>query len=73
MFLEEGENVCWFFILDVVLGRSARYRVSSIDFLFCQVFLIPLNIPFDFEMFVTVSCSGNNNRETRPALINFIG
>ena len=72
MFLE-GENVGGFLIMDVVLGRSARYRVSSIDFSFCQVFLIPLNIPFGFEMFVTVSRSGNNNRGTRPALINFIG
>jgi len=73
VFLEERENVGWFFIMDVVLGRSARYRVSSIDFSFCQVFLIPLNIPFKFEMFVTVSCSGNKNRGTRPALIDFIG
>lgn len=46
VFLEEGENVGGFVFVDIVLEWSARYRVSSIDFLFSQVFLIPLNFPF---------------------------
>ena len=54
--------------MDVVLGRSARHRVSSIDFSFCQVFLIPLNIPFNFEMFVTVSCSGQKKKTDEQSL-----
>lgn len=46
VFLEEGENVGGFVFVDIVLDWSTRYRVSSIDFSFCQVFLIPLNFPF---------------------------
>lgn len=56
------DNVGSFSFMDILLDWSIWCQVSSSDLLCCQMFLISLIILFNFELLVTVSCSGKKRK-----------
>ena len=54
--------------MDLLLDCSIRCQVGSSDLLCCQVFLISLIIPFNFELLVSVSCSAKKNEGLKLAI-----